>query len=89
MHPSSKAAFEFAAFEERCIMQGQAQKFIKQKWQMSVQMANLDSVVFIFVTLRDNKLAVVNIKPAKYVILDLYPSYGRPLSYYIVLCMLP
>ena len=32
MHPPSKAAFEFAAFDERCIMKGQAQNFIKQKW---------------------------------------------------------
>ena len=50
MHPSSKAAFEFAAFDERCIMKGQAQKFIKQKFlaKLSDQMANLDNVVLSF-----------------------------------------
>ena len=54
-------------FDERYYTTGEAQILIKQKWlcPKSDQMTNLVSAVLIFILLCDNKLSVVDKKPAQ------------------------
>ena len=98
MHPSSKAAFEFAALDERCIKMKydrissevhKAKVNLVKRGQISDQAANLDSAVFILVYLCDKKWGVVNIKQATVRNFGLLAYYrSATILFYIVLQLL-